>query len=215
MHHVTPQQEDWGSPNQGIGYAPPPPPTLSLQLQQQQQLPLHLANDSVGERTPPSLNGHGQGYDEGQTSGGDETESVSSPLDEIKGCTSVELDAVATGAQEGLCEARTSEEEVVSPSQLSEIMTPTAELANGAVSLFLSAAVDSSITAGASSAERSRAPLGGGEEVGVAGSPEPSEEQCGGGLADPGRPEGPLANDAGREDDDAPLYPRPTDGQSP
>ena len=80
--------------------------------------------------------------------------------------------------------------------------------------MFSSAAVDSSITAGAS-AERSGAPLGGGEEVGVAGSPEPSEEQCGGGLVDPGRPEGPLANDAGREDDDAPFYPRPTDGQSP
>ncbi|CAN0237977.1 unnamed protein product, partial [Ascophyllum nodosum] len=93
--------------------------------------------------------------------------------------------------------------------------TPAAELANGAVSLFSSAAVDSSITAGASSAEQSGAPLGGGEEVGVAGSPEPSEEQCGGGLAGPGRPEGPLANDAGREDDDAPFYPRPTDGQSP
>ena len=49
----------------------------------------------------------------------------------------------------------------------------------------------------------------------MTGSPEPSEEQCGGGLAGPGRPEGPLANDAGREDDDVPFYPRPTDGQSP
>ena len=37
---------------------------------------------------------------------------MSSPLDEIEGCTSVKLDAVATGAQEGLCEARTSEEGV-------------------------------------------------------------------------------------------------------
>ena len=220
VHHPTPKQEDWG-------YAPPPPPTPSLQLQQQQQPPLHAAahqnqehhwqkfenvangvggvtvsvndDDSVGERTP---GGHG-------------TESVSSPLDEIEGCTLVEIDAVATGAQEGVYEARTSEEEVASPSQPSETMTPAAELANGAVSLFSSVAIDSSITAGAAFAERSGAPLGGGEEVGVADSPEPSEEQCGGGLADPGRPEGPLANDAGREDDDAPFYPRPTDGQSP
>ena len=140
---------------------------------------------------------------------------MSSPLDEIKGCTSVEFDAVATGAQEGLREARTSEEEVASPSQPSEITTPAAKLANGAVSLFSSAGVDSPITAGASSAERSGTPLDGGEEVGVAGSPEPSEEQCCGGLAGPGRPEGPLANDTGREDDDAPFYPRPTDGLSP
>ena len=48
VHHLTPQQEDWGSPTQGIGYAPPPPPTLSLQLQQQQQPPLHLAHGVGG-----------------------------------------------------------------------------------------------------------------------------------------------------------------------
>ena len=51
-----------------------------------------------------------------------------------------------------------------------------ARVRKGEVSLFSSAAVDSSITAGAVSAERSWAPLGGGEEVRVAGSPEPSEE---------------------------------------
>ena len=82
-----------------MAYAPPPPPAPSLHVATYQNQEPHwqeseVANgvggvsvndeDSVGEKTQTSLNGHGQ-YGRGQTSGSHETESVSSPLDEIEG----------------------------------------------------------------------------------------------------------------------------------
>ena len=72
-HHRAPQQQDWGCPTHGMAYAPPPPPAPSLQLTRirsptgrspRWQMGLGGVSvndeDSVGERTQTSLNGHGQ-----------------------------------------------------------------------------------------------------------------------------------------------------------